>query len=581
MKVINIRRGFATNSSSSHSLVFVNDSTRDILSEQPSEFSDFGWSYFVQMSFEEKLRYIVVALHIDEDNVDCYAEGLGVSEKQLLDTVRTAQYGYIDHESVGLISSVQDAYTILHNDNVAIVGGNDNSQSPEWHERLSFIDPEAERFVSGLSAQREKEGVKTLFHKADRHFIKDFNVVGEKAMTSFDPYSGEKVRYNLKGDDAEVFLETPELVDIKITDYCPYGCTYCYQNSTLDGLHAKWEDLSAMVEKMKRERVFELAIGGGEPTLYPHFMELIDLCRKPDEEGFFIVPNFTTRNLSVFKGSAKKVSHLLNSIGGFAYSIDNKKDVNSFFSLVKNYLTKADAKISKMMESGKVTSLTPDFYHAIATNLMSKVSFQVVLGVMSEKEYTSLLEHIEEKTREIYNIERDMTFNDRFIKLNTSLREAGKDNQRKRLGYARTWTFDFLSTEEEQVRNGPKPTVMLLGYKSTGRGSQPTYDYTDNALSQAISVAKKTYGFSVGIDTACAIQMKGDIKRNGIHENTYYDKEGVASCYIDAVAMTMASSSYCPEVDNNTMDTYSEETFIDNFSKYQKKGYNAIPVILS
>ena len=268
MKVINIRRGFATNSSSSHSLVFVNDDTRDILSEQPSEFSDFGWNYFVQMSFEDKLRYIVVAFNIEEDNIDCFTESLEVSEKQLLDAVQASQYGYIDHESGGLIYSIEEAHMILHNDNVAIVGGNDNSKPPEWYDRLSFIDPAMERFVHQMNEEREKKGEKTLFKKAVNPFAKKFNVIGENAVTSFDPKSGEKVRYNLKGCDTEVFLETPELVDIKITDYCPYGCTYCYQNSTLDGLHAKWEDLSAMVEKMKREHVFELAIGGGEPTLH-------------------------------------------------------------------------------------------------------------------------------------------------------------------------------------------------------------------------------------------------------------------------------------------------------------------------
>jgi hypothetical protein len=39
----------------------------------------------------------------------------------------------------------------------------------------------------------------------------------------------------------------------------------------------------------------------------------------------------------------------------------------------------------------------------------------------------------------------------------------------------------------------------------------------------------------------------------------------------------MASSSYCPEVENNGMDDYSNDTFVENFNKYQKQGLNAIP----
>lgn len=104
----------------------------------------------------------------------------------------------------------------------------------------------------------------------------------------------------------------PELVDIKITDFCPFGCTFCYQNSTVQGLHASLWNMGWLVHRLQQAKVFEVAIGGGEPTMHPHFAGIL---RNFHRNG--IVPNFTTKNHTWVRQNWDRIEPY---IGAFAYS---------------------------------------------------------------------------------------------------------------------------------------------------------------------------------------------------------------------------------------------------------------------
>jgi MoaA/NifB/PqqE/SkfB family radical SAM enzyme len=84
------------------------------------------------------------------------------------------------------------------------------------------------------------------------------------------------------------FSPVPETVDISITDKCGFGCTYCYQDSRPERDHAPKE----LVETVLRgfdEPPYQIAIGGGEPTMHPDFETILRTAR---EIG--TVPNYTT-----------------------------------------------------------------------------------------------------------------------------------------------------------------------------------------------------------------------------------------------------------------------------------------------
>lgn len=132
----NFRRGFATNSSSSHSLVYFKDEVAD---SNPIPITDveFGWGDFTLASLGNKLMYALVArLQRDghstgywETPSNSQVDGAYERYKHLFpefgpDEFRTALGGYIDHQSADgdpdlTLEQARDPHVVFY-------GGNDN-----------------------------------------------------------------------------------------------------------------------------------------------------------------------------------------------------------------------------------------------------------------------------------------------------------------------------------------------------------------------------------------------------------------------------------------------------------------------
>lgn len=109
--------------------------------------------------------------------------------------------------------------------------------------------------------------------------------------------NGKTMRFPLDPTKPVTALTFPEFYDIKITNKCYGGCPYCYQDSVKNAPH--YEDLVGKTDSFfgtmsENERPFQVAIGGGEPTIHPEFG---DLCHRLFELG--IDPNYTTAGTSL------------------------------------------------------------------------------------------------------------------------------------------------------------------------------------------------------------------------------------------------------------------------------------------
>lgn len=147
----------------------------------------------------------------------------------------------------------------------------------------------------------------------------------KNAVALFDRRDGTKLRFSI---GAYKKAGRPELVDIKITDWCDVGCTFCYQDSTLLGRHASEDNISFVVEELAKARVFEVALGGGETTAHPKFVQLLTAFR---QEG--VVPNFTTKKPAAVRRLWPEIGHL---IGGFAYSAETAGQVQMAARILKD-----------------------------------------------------------------------------------------------------------------------------------------------------------------------------------------------------------------------------------------------------
>ena len=161
----------------------------------------------------------------------------------------------------------------------------------------------------------------------------------------------------------------PYLVDVKITERCPFGCKMCYQSSTNKGEDADEDYLRYYLPwALKEVGVFEVAFGGGEPTLYKgrNFPISFSQVLKQWKKNNFIV-SFTTKNYNLYQ---------LYDFGDIIQNTDSIAiSVNSVDQLHK--ALKLKSLIDKLSE------------YSI------KIYFQIIFGVPKYDEFMKMLEIID------------------------------------------------------------------------------------------------------------------------------------------------------------------------------------------
>jgi len=313
--LLNARRNFATNSSSTHSVILAGTG-----SGHPSG-DEFGWDYFLQSTKEQKTSYMAAQLFSALTREIGESAAIAVV-KGLFGRTVDPDYTSVDHQSQ--ITCPVDSYgnpvvdffeelskALIEDDTVHISGGNDNDdrgREGDPHPRWDFLHHIQDR-SSSLVARQNEDGIWTIFNKE----------TGLKLHLKFGPSDAiEQKNYR---------PAAPELIDIKITDFCPFGCSWCYQDSTVAGKHANYKTISDMYWECQRSGVFEVALGGGEPTLHPNFLDIIKGFKE-----FGVTPNFTTKNKNWYK-KVDFVQTVLDNCGGWAHSVTNDYEVKEIVTL--------------------------------------------------------------------------------------------------------------------------------------------------------------------------------------------------------------------------------------------------------
>jgi len=377
--IYNLRYGFATNSSSTHSLIFLPDD--GVEKTQTTEHHEFGWQYFTAADELSRRNYTAALLYgslcrlMGDNAYDVVEKYTGVR----LD--RTSQFMwadkgidegpslpevYIDHQSLLSLPRnwsgngihrefAQEFVDFMMQPGLAVLGGNDNEDSP--HPLTYTGDP---AYLPDLLGEghdnlvaRKEEGYWVLF---DRD-------TGNKARFDWP------TRTRAYSDRAPDKAMRPELVDVKITDYCTFGCAFCYQGSTEEGKHAPRDYMYSVASALGRLGVFEVALGGGEPTSHPDFLEILRYFRSSG-----VVPNFTTRNLAWL--DRKDAVEIAGLIGAWAYSPSSLSD-----------LARLELKLKKFGEK------LPRGYGAeyVRRERVLHPTVHLVLGTMGELKFRKML----------------------------------------------------------------------------------------------------------------------------------------------------------------------------------------------
>jgi len=88
-------------------------------------------------------------------------------------------------------------------------------------------------------------------------------------------------------------LAAPETIHFSVTGRCDQACAGCFYSarpgSTVTPTDAPFELFERVVRQAAEARVFQVALGGGEPLLHPRLVEMVRLARRSG-----LVPNLTT-----------------------------------------------------------------------------------------------------------------------------------------------------------------------------------------------------------------------------------------------------------------------------------------------
>ncbi len=313
MKIESVRLGFASNSSSSHSIIITEQKPQD----QYSDDNEFGWKTFILNSKKAKQNYLAQSLFnnlkikLDENTAEIVVRALfeGIKKDILKD-------GYIDHQSQMELPSYYSnrnsisldffksmAGYIENKESLSILGGNDNS--------------DGYGFYNNLIKEQIQIPLKDDYYLIARH-------EGEHKWTLFNRSTGAKLRmdfdYGLK-TDMEISIKSPELIDLKITDHCMANCDFCYQDSTYEGKHGDYNEIQGLFYSMESAEVFEVAIGGGEPTTHPKFADILRTAYNCN-----VIPNFTTYSTD-WLNNEEVLKVVIKYVGCVAVSIHNKRDI--------------------------------------------------------------------------------------------------------------------------------------------------------------------------------------------------------------------------------------------------------------
>lgn len=311
----NIRVGLATNSSSTHSIIHNPDLQTE---DDKVDGYNFGWSFFTAASREAKEAYLDL----------CLFDAVSYSDQQILkylideyakdSKLEQLSAGYVDHESrihfpkcslrydadinLEFFKEFRDYIT---NGSFFILGGNDNTEDSH------HLSDDDDGHYSGMH----------------ENF---YNKVAYKNGNYWTLFS-KKSKLRIKFSDGDLVPHIPELIDLKITDYCDMGCSFCYQNSTKQGKHSYLKNIKGLVTLLPAN--VEYAVGGGEPTSHPEFPEILKVLACGDYSNTVNrLVNFTTKSTKWFKNSTV-VDAVNKYVSGVAYSITNASELDLFYEL--------------------------------------------------------------------------------------------------------------------------------------------------------------------------------------------------------------------------------------------------------
>jgi len=338
----NFRRGLATNSSSTHSLIYRNDN------EVFEDLGVFDNDYYgrhtktIAATREAKIKYVLANIMYNDALVEVMSKFYPEMEQYFPDIKATlineekSPYATCDDNGFGccyrgsmtsddLKFNIDYLRNIIDNPDIVIVGGSDETDfvydTIEGHDKEPLPDDHYCSAYSHISTTPIKNG-------------NYYTCYGEKNSSR---YSGHyRLRFSTT-PNAPV-PEYPELIDIRITNRCENGCPFCFMDSNLNEPDADFNFLKQIANQLKIRT--EFSIGGGNVLLYPHFEEFVKLLH---ENGHVVNVTINAKNAKDIISDEHMIEVFRKYVDGCGVSVFNDTDIDELDRL-KRIINKEDGK---------------------------------------------------------------------------------------------------------------------------------------------------------------------------------------------------------------------------------------------
>ena len=143
----------------------------------------------------------------------------------------------------------------------------------------------------------------------------------------------------------DLVADFPDSIDLKISNRCSWGCTFCHESSTPQGKIFDLEKTMEILSQLPKVPI-EIAIGGGNVLDSPE--ETLKLVNLLNEEGYRTRVTVNIKDLNTCSEESKKI---IKSVGGVGVSLDSLPvlyDDNPFGpSLRKTFVNLLDEKLDE------------------------------------------------------------------------------------------------------------------------------------------------------------------------------------------------------------------------------------------
>lgn len=353
----NFRNGLATNSSSTHSVIYRNEG------EMFDDLDIFELDYYgrcdstIAATREAKIKYVLANIMYDNALVKAllpkYPEMkqyFGLIKKKMNANSENDWYG---DESFGMCCrgelttgnleyDVDYLIEVIENPEIIIVGGSDEMDfvydTTDGHDEV--VMPVDYRTANHDYLRRGNAN--SAVHKNGNYWVGYGSSHLHRVVKLEDHYDFENYKRNctlgrvrFTSTKGPLVPEYPELIDLRLTNKCNHGCPFCFMDSTNKEPHMDERYINRILNGCGPRT--EFSIGGGNILLYP---ELEYVLAKIKSEGHIVNVTINAKDCDTIVNDEKIKDIFIKFVDGIGISVasvEDLKEVKKVTALYKDY----------------------------------------------------------------------------------------------------------------------------------------------------------------------------------------------------------------------------------------------------